>query len=154
MSEVFLRLGQAFFLSILKKTQRKKTPSFLKTQPFFAKNSPKFCQKLNASELFIKYYLWSTNKMPYPEYPGSWHWHMLWDIVKVKSVLNSSIYGLITPFYDKSGSDPYLMVPCNVSYPISNFFCAHSLILVPICKKWVAAGPWSAAIVCQRVYFW
>jgi len=47
-------LAQAFFLSILKKTQTKKTPSFSKTQSFFAKKLTKICQKLNLPELFIK----------------------------------------------------------------------------------------------------
>jgi len=48
------KLKQAYFLSILRKTQNKKTLSFSKTQPIFPKNSTKLTQKLNAPEVFTK----------------------------------------------------------------------------------------------------
>ena len=40
-TELELNLEQAYFLSILRKTQNKKTLSFSKTQSIFPKNSPK-----------------------------------------------------------------------------------------------------------------
>ena len=44
-----MQLTQALFLSILKKTQTKKTPSFSKTQSFFAKKTPQILSKTQST---------------------------------------------------------------------------------------------------------